>query len=71
MLHIFYCNTRLTLEELKLIPNDYHDYVKDAIKEIKKNKKIYLIDIMGSLCRFEKIYKVSNYDHVYRIFLGT
>lgn len=70
-LHNFYCNTRLTLEELKLIPNDYHNYVKDAIKEIKKNKKIYLIDIMGSLCRFENIYKVSNYDHVYRIFLGT
>jgi len=71
-LHKFYCNTKLTLEELKLIPNDFHDYVKDAIKEIKKNKKkIYLIDIMGSLCRFEKIYKVSNYDHVYRIFLGT
>ena len=70
-LHKFYCNTKLTLEELKLIPNDFHDYVKDAIKQIKKNKKIYLIDIMGSLCRFEKIYKVSNYDHVYRIFLGT
>jgi phage anti-repressor protein len=70
-LHNFYCNTRLTLEELKSIPNDYHDYVKDAIKEIKKNKKIYLIDIMGSLCRFENIYKVSNYDHVYRIFLGS
>ena len=59
------------MEELKSIPNDYHDYVKDAIKEIKKNKKIYLIDIMGSLCRFENIYKVSNYEHVYRIFLGT
>ncbi len=61
-LHKFYCNTRLTLEELKLIPNDFHDYVKDAIKDIKKNKKIYLIDIMGSLCRFEKIYNVYNYD---------
>ena len=70
-LHNFYCNTKLTLEELKLIPNDFHDYVKDAIKDIKKNKKIYLIDIMGSLCRFEKIYNVFNYDHVYRIFFGT
>ena len=70
-LHNFYCKTKLTLEELKLIPNYFHDYVKDAIKNIKKNKKIYLIDIMGSLCRFEKIYKVHGYDHVYRIFFGT
>ena len=50
-LHNFYCKTRLTFEELKLIPNDFHDYVKDAIKDSKKKKKIYLIDIMGSLSK--------------------
>lgn len=58
-LHKFYCKTRLTLEELKLIPNDFHDYVKDAIKDIKKNKKIYLIDIMGSLSKKSKIFLIK------------
>ena len=44
------------------------DYVRDAINKYKK-EKVYRIDIIGSLCRYEGIYKI--YDNIYRLILGS
>ena len=44
------------------------NYVKDGIKKYK-TEKVYRIDIIGSLCRYEGIYKIS--DNLYRLILGS
>jgi hypothetical protein len=68
-LNNFYTKKNLTIRELKKIPNDFHDYVKDAIKN---GNTISLIDIMGSLCRFEDISRINkNIDHIFLVDLGS
>ena len=68
-LNDFYTKKNLTIAKLKKIPNDFDDYVKDAIEN---GKTISFIDIMGSLCRFEDIIRVNkNFDHIYTIYLGS
>jgi hypothetical protein len=68
-LHEFYTKKNLTLTELKRIPNDFKDYVKDAIKN---GVTISFIDIMGANCRFEDITRLNkNLDHIYSIYLGS
>jgi phage anti-repressor protein len=64
----YYNKEELTLEQLKRIPNDIDDYVKDAKKKIKTDK-VYRIDIIGSLCRYEGIYEIT--DNVYKLALGS
>lgn len=58
----------LTLQQIKKIPNDIDDYVKDAIKKIKE-ENVYRIDIIGSLCRYEGIEEISK--DVYKLILGS
>ena len=65
----FYTKKNLTITELKRIPNDFNDYVKNAIDN---GTTISFIDIMGSLCRFESITRVNkNLNHIYTIYLGS
>ena len=64
----YYNKEKLTLEHLKRIPNDIDDYVKDARKKIKIDK-VYRIDIIGSLCRYEGIYEITN--NIYKLVLGS
>ena len=64
----YYNKEELTLEQLKRIPNDIDDYVKDAKKKIKTDK-VYRIDIIGSLCRYEGLYKITN--NIYKLALGS
>jgi hypothetical protein len=63
----YYNKEEMTLEQLKKIPNDMDNYVKDAIKKIKTGK-IYRINIVGSLCRYEGIKKIDG--NVYKLILG-
>ena len=68
-LNNFYTKRNLTIRELKKIPNDFKDYVKNAIKN---DKTISFIDIMGSLCRFEDISRINKkIDHIYLVDLGS
>jgi len=67
----FYTKTELLLKELINIPDDIDNYKNDAIKLIKNNKKIYMIDIMGSLCRFEGIRTIENFEHIFYLILGS
>lgn len=68
-------NEKLTLEQLKKIPNDTSDYVKDAIKDVKKRKVVRRKDIMGSLCRYENIRKFERsnmyLNDVYIVSMGS
>jgi hypothetical protein len=64
----YYNKEEITLQQLKLIPNDIDDYVKDAIKK-HKTEKIYRINIVGSLCRYEGICEI--YNGVYKLNLGS
>lgn len=68
ILYNYYNKEEITLEQLKKIPNDMDDYVRDAIKKYKTTK-VYRINIIGSLCRYEGIYRIS--DNVYRLILGS
>lgn len=67
----FYTKTELLLKELINIPDDIDNYKNDAIKLIKNNKKLYMIDIMGSLCRFESIRNIENFEHIFYLILGS
>jgi hypothetical protein len=69
MLYKFYNKEELSLEYLIKIPNDMDDYVKDAIHNIKHGKKIYRIDLLGSLCRYENIVNIN--DNIYKLVLGS
>ena len=64
----YYNKEEITLQQLKLIPNDIDDYVNDAIKN-HKTEKIYRINIVGSLCRYEGIREI--YNNVYKLKLGS
>lgn len=64
----YYNKQELSLAQLKKIPNDIDNHVKDAIKKIKFNK-VYRIDVIGNLCRYEGIYKITN--NIYRLILGS
>lgn len=70
-LYDFYNRQELSLEYLQAIPNDILDYVKDAIKNKKKGQKIYRIDIVGNLCRFENIYPLDTDNNIYKLVLGS
>ena len=69
ILYKFYNKEELTLEYLIKIPNDMDDYVKDAIHNIKHGNKIYRIDLLGSLCRYENIININ--DNIYKLVLGS
>lgn len=69
ILYKFYNKTELSLNELQDMENDISGYIKDAIVDIKKKKKIHIIDIMGHLCRFEDVREV--YQDVYELILGS
>ena len=71
ILYHFYNKEELSLEYLQAIPNDILDYVKDAIKNKKKGQKIYRIDIVGNLCRFENIYPLDTDNNIYKLVLGS
>ena len=64
----YYNKEELTIEYIKKIPNDIDDYVKDALKKIK-TEKVYRIDIIGSLCRYEGIREI--YNNIYKLILGS
>ena len=64
----YYNKEELTIDHIKKIPNDIDDYVKDALKKIK-TEKVYRIDIIGSLCRYEGIREISN--NIYKLILGS
>lgn len=68
LLFEFYNKEKLDIKKLKDIPNDVSDYVKDAIKESKK-KRIYRIDLVGNLCRFEGIQQIS--ENIFELILGS
>lgn len=71
ILYNFYNKEELSLDFLEKLPNDYYDYVKNAIKNKKKGKKIYRIDLVGNLCRYENIYTIDSKYNIYKIFLGS
>lgn len=58
----------IDINYLKKIPNDVSDYVSDAIKKIK-HKSVNRIDLIGNLCRFEKIRRV--YENIYILVMGS
>jgi phage anti-repressor protein len=64
-----YYNEEITLEQLNLIPNDIDDYVKEA-KQKHKTKKVYRINIIGSLCRYEGIREIYE-PNIYKLILGS
>lgn len=66
-------NQKVSLDFLKKLPNDYWNYIKDSIKYLKKNNKniVKKVDIMGSLCRFEDVRLIDNYNFCYELILGT
>jgi hypothetical protein len=67
----FYNTVELDLEYLINIPNDIYDYIKDSIKNKKKGKKIYRIDLIGNLCRFEGIDIIDHENNIYYLNLGS
>lgn len=58
----------IDINYLKKIPNDVSKYVSDAIKKIK-HKSVSRIDLIGNLCRFERIKKV--YENIYILVMGS
>jgi hypothetical protein len=71
ILYNFYNKEELSLDYLQKIPNDIWDYVKDAIKKKKKGDKIYRIDLVGNLCRFENVYLLDKENSIYKLLLGS
>ena len=65
----FYDETKLSLEEIDDMDNDYWSYIKDAKSKIKKGNTVCIISIMGNLCRFEGVEEV--YEDVYRLKMGS
>lgn len=64
----FYNKEKLNIKQLKQIPNDINDYVKEAIKN-NKYRQIFRIDLMGNLCRFEGIRQ--NSSNIFELLLGS
>lgn len=58
----------IDINYLKKIPNDVSDHISDAIKKIK-HKSVSRIDLIGNLCRFERIKKV--YENIYILVMGS
>jgi hypothetical protein len=57
---------------LSKFKDDLYDYKKQALKKLNHNKKVYLVDLIGNMCRFESVYLINeNFDHIYSIFLGS
>ena len=71
ILYIFYNKNELTLSYLNNLPNDIYSYVNDAIININKGKKVYRIDLIGNLCRFEGIELLNKDNNIYQLILGS
>ena len=70
ILYRFYNKDNIDIKYIKNIPNDSDNLIEDAIYKLEQNKIVYRIDIMGQLCRFEGI-DTTDFEHVYRLILGT
>lgn len=71
-LNKFYMGTLVDKDFLSNISSDFFDYKKDALKKLKLGKKVFLIDLIGNMCRFESIYLLNKqFSHVFTIFLGS
>jgi hypothetical protein len=72
ILNKFYMETPVDKVFLSNISSDFFEYKKDALEKIKSNKKVFLIDLIGNMCRFESIYLINEkFPHVFTVFLGS
>ena len=57
---------------LSTIPSDFFEYKKEALGKLKLGKKVFLIDLIGNMCRFESVYLLNeHFPHIFTIFLGS
>jgi hypothetical protein len=71
-LYTVYNKTLVNKTFLSKIKDDLYDYKRQALKKLNHNKKVYLVDLIGNMCRFEAVYLINeNFDHIYTIFLGS
>ncbi len=72
ILNKFYMGTQVDKTFLSGITSDFFEYKKDALRKIKLGKKVFLIDLIGNMCRFESVYLLNEqFPHVFTIFLGS
>jgi hypothetical protein len=69
ILYKFYNKEKIDLKYINKIPDDIDDYKDIAIKKIKLGEKIYRINLIGSLCRFENVKHISK--NIYKLMLGS
>jgi phage anti-repressor protein len=65
----FYNKVTLEMDQLKSIPSDIDNYVRDAIVKYKKGKPVHKIELIGNLCRFEGIKQIE--QNIYFLVLGS
>lgn len=66
-LYNFYNKSTIGLNQLKKIPNDVDDCVKDAITKAKTGKKVYKKELIGGLNRFEGIKEITQSLYILKI----
>jgi len=71
ILYNFYNKTEVNIKMLSKIKDDFYDYKKEALTKIKNQEKVFILFLIGNMCRFEKVYQVSNFEHIFTIFLGS
>jgi hypothetical protein len=69
ILYKYYNKEKIDLKYINKIPDDIDYYKELAIKKIKSREKVYRIDLIGSLCRFENIKHVNK--NIYKLILGS
>jgi hypothetical protein len=69
ILYKFYNKEKIDLKYINKIPDDIDYYKEIAIKKIKLGDKVYRINLIGTLCRFENVKHVSK--NIYKLMLGS
>ena len=69
ILYKYYNKEKIDLKFIKKIPDDIDYYKEIAINKIKLGEKVYRINLIGTLCRFENIKHISK--NIYKLMLGS
>jgi 6-pyruvoyl-tetrahydropterin synthase len=69
ILYKYYNKEKIDLKFIKKIPDDIDYYKEIAINKIKLGEKVYRINLIGTLCRFENVKHISK--NIYKLILGS
>jgi phage anti-repressor protein len=69
ILYKYYNKEKIDLKFIKKIPDDIDYYKENAINKIKLGDKVYRINLIGTLCRFENVKHISK--NIYKLILGS